>query len=220
MPDLDFQVQSAFAVPYAAAPTLAFKLKISQVDDGKEALNPIHSVALRCQIRLEPARRKYSAIEQGRLLELFGEPSRWGQTVQTMLWSHVSVVVPPFGVETAVDLNVPCSTDFNIAAAKYFYALEDGLVPLCFLFSGTIFYADESGALQVAQINWEKESNFRLPVATWKQMMNIYYPNSAWLCLQKDVFDRLYRYKSERAMSSWEQALESLLASAEAKDSV
>ncbi|HWE01633.1 MAG TPA: DUF6084 family protein [Tepidisphaeraceae bacterium] len=217
MPDLDFDVQGASAVPYAAAPTMAFKLKISQVDDGREALNPIHSVALRCQIRLEPARRKYSALEQERLLELFGEPKRWGQTVKTMLWSHVSVVVPPFGVETGVDLNVPCSTDFNIAAAKYFYALEDGLVPLCFLFSGTIFYADENGALQVSQISWEKESNFRLPVATWKQMMDMYYPNAAWLCLQKDVFDRLYKYKSERAMSSWEQAVESLLAAADAK---
>jgi hypothetical protein len=197
---------------------MAFKLKISQVDDGREALNPIHSVSLRCQIRLEPARRKYSTAEQERLLDLFGEPKRWGQTVKTMLWSHVTAIVPPFGVETTLDLNVPCTTDFSIAAAKYFYALEDGLVPLCFLFSGTIFYADENGALQVSQISWEKESNFKLPVQTWKQMMDIYYPDTAWLCLRKDVFDRLALYKSRRAMSSWEQAFESLLAATEEKE--
>ena len=27
-------------------------------------------------------------------------------------------------------------------------------------------------------------------------MMEHYYPNSAWLCLRKDIFDRLFAYKS------------------------
>lgn len=37
-------------------------------------------------------------------------------------------------------------------------------MPLNFLFSGTVFYADENGALQVAPIPWNKEAPFRLPV--------------------------------------------------------
>jgi hypothetical protein len=45
-------------------------------------------------------------------------------------------------------------------------------------------------------------------------MMDIYYPNSAWLCLRRDVFDRLYQYKRGRGMATWEQALESILPSA------
>jgi hypothetical protein len=40
-------------------------------------------------------------------------------------------------------------------------------------------------------------------------------PNTAWLNLRKDVFDRLLAYKSPRALPTWEQAVESLLLGAE-----
>jgi hypothetical protein len=122
--------------------------------------------------------------------------------------------VPPFTGSTQVELPVPCTYDFNLAATKYFYALEQGEIPLLFLFSGTIFYAAEDGALQVAQIPWSKEAPFRLPAQVWKEMMQLYYPNNAWLSVRKDVFDRLYRYKVRRGLPTWEQVLESLLAPA------
>ena len=208
MIDLTFHIESVESPPYAAAPLLMFKLRVA--DD--EARTHIHSVALRCQVRIEPARRRYEPAEQEQLLDLFGEPSRWGQTLRSMLWAHTSAVVKPFVGSTIVDLPVPCTYDFNVAATKYFYALEAGDVPLCFLFSGTIFYAaDDDGALQVAQIPWEKEANYRLPIGAWKEMMELYYPNTAWLCLGKDVFDRLYRYKMAAGLPTWEQALERLL---------
>jgi hypothetical protein len=38
-----------------------------------------------------------------------------------------------------------------------------------------------------------------------------YYPNSVWMSIRKDVFDRLYFYKIRRSIPSWEQAFESLL---------
>jgi hypothetical protein len=189
MINLGFKIEGCEATPHAAAPLLSFKLRIT---DG-EASTPIHSLVLRCQVRIEPTRRRYEPAEQEQLIDLFGEPPRWGQTLRSMLWAHTTAVVPPFIGSTLVDLPVPCTYDFNVAAAKYFHALENGEVPLCFLFSGTIFYAGETdGGLQVAQIPWEKEANFRLPVATWKTMMEHYYPNSAWLCLRRDIFDRLY----------------------------
>ena len=215
MPELNFEILGVDAVPYAAAPTLVFKLQCAQnCEPGEQPLS-IHSVALRCQIRLERARRRYSPEEQEKLSELFGEPHRWGQTVRTMLWAHTSVVLPAFSEQTRVDLPVPCTYDFNVATTKYFDALADGLIPLCFLFSGTIFHEGEDGALQVAQISWEKEANFRLPVEVWRRMMDLYYPNTAWLCLRKDVFDRLQHYKRSRAMPSWEQTIESLLTESE-----
>lgn len=65
--------------------------------------------------------------------------------------------------------------------------------------------------LQVGQISWSKEARFRLPVKVWQEMMDHYYPNSAWLCLNRDVFERLYRYKMRCELLSWEQTLESLL---------
>ena len=42
-------------------------------------------------------------------------------------------------------------------------------------------------------------------------MMDIYYPNTAWLCLRRDVFERLHQYKVENAIPTWEQTFESLL---------
>jgi hypothetical protein len=212
MPDLTFRVNGAAPLAHAASPHLGFALEI--IDVEAPALM-IPAIALRCQIRIEPTRRRYQPSEQERLLDLFGEPGRWGRTLRGMLWTHASLIVPPFSGRTVVDLPVPCSFDFNVAATKYFAALDDGEVPLSLLFSGTIFHEDEEGTLQVAPIPWEKEADFRLPVRIWKEMMDVYYPNSAWLHLRKDIFDRLYQYKMRRGLPTWEHALESLLAQAD-----
>jgi hypothetical protein len=213
MPDLSFQIEKAEPQRFTVAPTLLFKLRIGNAVAGEI----IHSVALRCQIHLEVARRQYSAEDQKQLRDLFGEPERWGQTLKTMLWTHASVVAPAFQDSAVVDLPVPCTFDFNIAATKYFHGLEDGDVPLAFLFSGTVFYADASGSLQVAPIPWDKEARFRLPVKSWREMMDIYYPNSAWLCVRRDIFERLYQYKIAHGIPSWERALERLLPKVETK---
>ena len=132
-----------------------------------------------------------------------------------MLWTHVSATLPPFEGAATVGLPVPCTYDLSLAATKYFDALEGGDLPLCFLFSGTIFFEAGDGGLQVAQISWEKEATFRLPAATWRELMDLYYPNTAWLSLRKDVFDRLDRYRRDNGLPTWERALERLLASPE-----
>jgi hypothetical protein len=207
MPDLSFRIEKAEAQRFTVAPTLLFKLRISNAAPGEI----VHSVALRCQIQLEVTRRQYVDQDQKNLKDLFGEPERWSQTLKTMLWTHASVVAPAFQDTAVVDLPVPCTFDFNVAATKYFHGLADGDVPLNFLFSGTVFYADENGSLQVAPIPWDKEARFRLPVKAWQEMMEIYYPNSAWLCLRRDVFERIHQYKIERGIPTWEQALESML---------
>ena len=208
MPDLSFDILGAEPVQFAASPMIHFALKVKDAELGK-----IHAVALRCQIRIEPAQRRYDAGEKARLRDLFGEPSRWGQTMRTMLWAHTTAVVPPFEGTTTVQLPVACTYDFNIAAAKYFYGLDEGEVPLCFLFSGTIFFSSEDGNMQISQIPWEKEANFRLPVKIWREMMAFYYPNTAWLPLRKDVFDQLYEFKTRHSLPTWEAAMEKLIGS-------
>jgi hypothetical protein len=211
MIDLDFEIAGAEPERVAVVPLMLFKLQITERVSAVGSPVPIHSVALRCQIQIEPARRAYSAHEKERLLDLFGTPERWGKTVRPLLWTHAGVVVRPFTGRTDVDLPVSCSYDFSLAATKYFDAFEDGEIPLCFLFSGTVFYEGGGGGLQVSQIPWDKEAYFRLPAATWKALMDLYYPNCAWLPLRKDVFDRLGEYKSRLGLPTWEQALESLL---------
>jgi Family of unknown function (DUF6084) len=232
MSELNFQIDAVEALKHAASPALVFKLRATRpaqpAVDGTTQLDlarvddlldfPIQSVLLQCQIQIESARRKYTPDEQSKLQDLFGKPERWTQTLRTMYWTTESVNVPGFKDSTVVDLRVPCSFDFNLAATKYFAGLSDGHVPLCFLFSGTVFYTGENG-LQIGQIPWNKEAKFRLPVAVWHDMMNHYYPNGAWLRLRRDVFDQLFQYKVDHGIPSWEQAIEKLLAAATA-DSV
>lgn len=207
MPDLSFQVEGAEVIRYAASPLLGFKLRIANAD----ADTTIQTIALRCQIQIETTKRRYSAEEQASLLDLFGEPERWGDTLRGMLWTHTSVIVAPFKTDVLVELPVPCTFDFNVAATKYFAGLEGGEVPLNLMFSGTVFYEASDGALQVEQIPWDREAQYRLPVSVWNEMMDTYYPNGAWLRLRRDVFDRLHRYKMRRGIPTWEQTIESLM---------
>jgi len=207
MPELSFKIEKAEAQRFAAAPTLLFKLAII----NNVTNEVVHSVALRCQIQLEVTRRQYSGEDQARMRDLFGEPERWSQTLKNMLWTHASVLAPAFQDSIVVDLPVPCTFDFNVASTKYFHGLADGEAPLNFLFNGTVFYADGNGALQVAPIPWDKETSFRLPVKAWNEMMDIYYHNSAWLCLRRDVFEQLYQYKVDNGIPTWEQVLEKIL---------
>jgi hypothetical protein len=211
VPDLSFKVNGVAAIPFAAAPTLAFRLEVANTTPRES----IHSVALRCQLQLEVTRRQYTAEEKSALCDLFGEPARWGQTLRPILWTHLSTVVPGFTDNITVDLQTPCTFDFNVAATKYFYGVQEGDVPVCVQFSGTVYYQSASGMLQVAPISWDKECRFRLPVRVWRDMMESYYPNSAWLCLGRDAFERLYRYKVEHGIPTWEQAIESILAAVE-----
>ena len=205
MPDLRFQVEDAAATPNAATPQLLFKVRAT--NSQPEA---IHSVALRVQVQIEPARRRYTVSEQEQLKELFGGPERWSQSLRPLLWTNANVNVPGFTGNALIDVPVPCTFDFNVGITKYIHGLQDGELPATLLFSGTVFYAGRSG-LQVAQIPWDREASYRLPVRIWKEMMDLYYPDVAWLCLRRDVFERLYEFKSRNGIPTWEQTLERML---------
>jgi Family of unknown function (DUF6084) len=207
MPDLSFEIIGAGAPPFAAVPTLIFKLRITNMP----AENHIHSISLRSQIQIAVNRRRYSAEAQSRLLELFGEPCRWSDTLRPLLWTHSNTVIPQFSKNVVVDLPISCTYDFEVATTKYFDALEDGEVPLHFLFSGTTFYKGKEAHLQVEQIPWSREAFYRLPVAVWKEMIARYYPNSAWLRLHKDIFNQLYQYKATHSLPTWEAVVTHLL---------
>ncbi len=135
--------------------------------------------------------------------------------MRSRLWAHTTLQVPRFSGSTVVDMPIPCTYDMEVIGSKYFHALEGGEVPLEFLFSGTVFYAAEGGRLQIARISWEKEAEFRLPVRLWKETMERYFPNSAWIRLHKDAFDQLYDYKVRMGLPTWEAAVEALLRASE-----
>ena len=211
MPDLSFRIGDVAAMPSAAVPAMVARLHIANATPGE----PIRSVGLNCQIRIQPLGRAYSALEEARLFELFGERERWTRTMTPLVWTHLSVNVPGFAEQTAVDLHLPCSMDFEIAASKYFYGLENGNVSATALFSGTIFYTSESGALQIAQIPWDREAPFSVPVSVWQETIAAHYGDAAWLRLCRETFDRLYRFRLARRVTGWDRLLEDLMDQAE-----
>jgi Family of unknown function (DUF6084) len=212
--DLDFSVLDAEALPFAVLPTIGLKVRIEN-----RSRVPIRAISLVSQVRLVATQRSYSADEQQALFDVFGEPARWGQTLKSLLWTMASLQVPAFGDEITIELPIQCTYDFEIVSAKYFNALEEGAAPLELLFSGTVFYIGEAG-LQVEQIGWDKETHFNLPVRVWRDVMERYFPKTAWIRLQRQTFERVRAYQMRNVLLGWDATLERLLDVAERKESV
>jgi hypothetical protein len=210
VPELAFAVLDAARVEHAAAPTIAFSLRVD-APSGQA----IRSVLLDTQLQISARRRHYDADAHERLFELFGPVKDWGSTLRTLLWTRTTTVVPPFTGSTVVDLPVACSYDMDVLATKYIDALGDGEVPLELLFSGTVFYAAGDGRLQAGRISWEQDAEYRLPVRVWRETMEHHFPGSAWLRLSKDGLDRLCAYKARHALASWDDVLDALMGDAE-----
>lgn len=205
MSDLAIEVLGGRPDPYAAVPTLQLRLAVTEPSG-----EPVHALALRAQIMIEPQKRRYSATEEARLLELFGETPHWGESLKPFLWTHVSTVLTGFTGRTETDLAVACSYDFEVAAAKYLHSLGDGEIPINLLFSGTLF-TRRAGVVAVQPVPWHVEAPFRLPVQVWRDLMDLYFPNAGWIRLQRDTLDALIRYRAERAIPTWEHTFELLL---------
>jgi hypothetical protein len=203
--ELVFECLDAQPERYAASPILRMELQIAEVS-GEQ----VHAIALRCQIRIEPQRRRYDPEEAEGLLDLFGEPERWGDTLKPLQFANVAQMVPGFTGSVRVDLPVPCTYDLEVAATRYFEALRGGEIPLLLLFSGTVF-TKRDGGFAVTQVPWHKECNYRLPVAIWRELMDQHFPNSAWLRLHRDTLDALLRFKSHEALPTWDHVVEALL---------
>jgi hypothetical protein len=206
MPDLDFKVTGLEPDTRGLAPLLSFQVEITNTP----ADEPIHSILLQAQIQLQVTQRRYTAGEKEKLGELFGAPERWRDTLRTKLWTIAHTCVPAFTGSTVAALTVPCTFDLDVAATKYFHGLDDGDVPLLFLFSGTVFYEDD-GRLQVAQISWKKESAWKMPVRAWHDLMDHHYPGVGWLTLSRENLDRLYAYRRAHNLATWDRTLEQLL---------
>jgi len=209
--DLTFGCTGVSAERYAATPTLSFQLTITERSGVR-----VHAIALRGQIRIEPHRRRYSAAEAERLHDLFGDPSRWADTVKPIQLATVTTMVPAFTAVAEVELPVPCTYDLEVASARYLQGLDDGTIPLLMLFSGTVFVATEAG-FSVELVPWSAEASYRMPVAVWRELADAHFPGSAWLRCTRDTLDALAGYKARHALPTWDATLNALLAAAEGK---
>jgi hypothetical protein len=198
----EFQVHDVAWVPDAAAPTLSFALGVNETS-GRE----VFTIALTAQINIDPARRSYDAETRAALVELFGAPERWAATTRSFLWAQVGTVVPSFRAAAEFSLDVACTYDLEVAAAKYVYSLRDGDVPLTFHFSGTILHSER----QIAMVPWSCSASFRLPVETWRALMGAYYPGGGWVRLETETLDRLAARKAAGGLPSYDATIAGLL---------
>lgn len=205
MPELTFTCLDVTAERYSAGPSLTFRLRIDAAEEQR-----VRAIALRCQIRIEPQRRGYGTEEADRLVELFGERGRWGDTLKPFQFAHASTVVPSFTGSVEVEVSVPCSYDMEVATGRYFHALADGEIPFLLLFSGTIFGDAEKG-LWVEQVPWHSECRYRMPVTVWREMMDNHFPGSGWLMLRRDTISALAEFRAGRALPTWDDAVLAVL---------
>jgi hypothetical protein len=203
--DYLFSVRDVVAEPYAVAPQLTARLRIDETTGV-----PVHAIALRCQIRIEPHRRRYSPAQQEALLGLFGAPARWGDTLRSFSWLHCTATVPGFTGHTEFALRLPCTYDLEVIGTRYLRAVDSGTIPLTFLFSGTIFTRD----FVVEPVPWACEATFELPVSVWRQMIDSYYPNSGWIRLGTDTLDALAAFRARHGLTSWDETIDKLLGDA------
>jgi hypothetical protein len=201
-----FSVVDVFAEPYAAAPQLTARLRITEASG-----ETIHAIALRCQVRIEPQRRRYEEADESGLRALFGDRDRWVHTLKPFLWMQCNAMVQGFTDVTEVDLALPCTYDFEVTGSRYLHSVGDGDIPLVFLFSGTVFTKGANG-FGVVQVPWDCEASYQLPVGVWQRMIASYYPNTGWIRLDHDVLTALADFKAQHGMTTWEETLQTLLA--------
>ena len=211
MSDFRFTVLEVVAEPYAMAPQLTARLRVEETTGQR-----IHAIVLRCQVRIEPQRRRYDPAEQNGLRGLFGERDRWADTLKPFQWMQCNTTVQGFTSRSETDLALPCTYDLDVIGTRYLHALDAGDVPLAFLFSGTVFIRGTSG-FEVEQIPWACEARHALPVAVWRQMIDSYYPNTGWLRVGSEVLTQLADYRSRHGLVSWDETMRKLLAEAARK---
>jgi len=206
--ELVFDCVGARADKYAVVPAMTMSLRISETSGQR-----VEAIALRCQIRIEPARRRYSGAEAERLNDLFGETQRWAETLRPMQFTNVAVMVPRFTGSIELELPVMLTYDLEIGATRYFAGLDGGEVPLLLLFSGTVFTM-AGNRIQAQQVPWSKEAAYRLPIGIWREAIDAHFPNSAWIKMSRLTLDDLQQFKTSRALPTWDATLLALLAEA------
>lgn len=206
MSTFGFSVVDIFAEPYAAAPQLTARLRIEETSG-----QTIHAIALRCQVRIEPQRRRYDEADETGLRALFGTRDRWAETLKPFLWMQCTAMVQGFTGITEIELPMPCTYDFELTGSRYLHAVGQGTIPIALLFSGTVFTRGLHG-FGVQQVPWDCEAGYQLPVTVWQQMIEAYYPNTGWIRLDHEVLDELAEFKSRHGLTTWEETVQTLLA--------
>jgi hypothetical protein len=202
----EFSIIGVTAEPYAATPLLRFELEVSE-PSGRE----IYTIALSAQVQIDADRRSYDPETRERLRDLFGEKERLPATAGALQIARVDVLVPSFTGVGRFTLSLPVSADLEFAASRYLTALPGGVVPMTFNFNGSIFYCGDDDRLQVTLVPWSCDARFRVPEATWRDLIEKRFAGSGFIRLQADTIERLRRHRAEQGLPTFDAAIAELL---------
>ena len=206
MTALAFNVVDAAVERYSASPAIRLRLRVGAQDGDR-----IDAIALRARVQIEPAGRTYTAGEEARLREIFGERERWVHSVRPLQWTETSIMVGSFSRETTFEISLACTYDLNVAGGKFISALDAGDIPLRLFFTGTLFRGSASG-FNVEMLPWNLECTTRLSMQLWYDAMNSAFPDQAWIRVDRSTFEALRSYRADHSFSNWEEAFSVLLA--------
>jgi hypothetical protein len=208
-PALELEVLGAEPALHVAAPALHFRLRAREA-----AGRDVYMVALGTQVHIDPGLRSHDPATRERLADLFGAPGRWSSTTSAIVWARVESLLPSFAAEVGFTLIVPCTYDLEVVSARYLDALPDGEVPLSFHFSGRIFYRGDDGRVQIVLTPWSTASH-RMPVATWRAMIDHHFPGAGFVRLQRDTLGALAAHRAARGLPTFDATVSDLLARAD-----
>jgi hypothetical protein len=208
-PRLQFAVRDVDAATDSATPALRMTLGIT-VDPEVAILG----LALNVDVRIAAERRRYGDAERARLRELFGRGGDWDRSIGPISWTRGTINVPAF--ERTVDANVllPCGFEFDLVAVKYATALEDGVIPVDVLVTGTMFYRGGDRML-AGKLPWDTEISYRVDLAAWRRAVAAVFADTAWLRVDNALLVRLQGFRARHGLTTWDQTIEALLAGRE-----
>lgn len=196
MSTLAFELLGAAAESNPAMPALRLRVRL------RAAGEPVDALALRVRVQIEPWRRRYTDAERELLADL--------SATTALQWGEAAVMLGRFENETEFEVPLLCTYDLQVAASKYFTALEGGAVPVRLFFNGTIFRGAPNG-FTVEMLPWDLECAGEIPVATWQQAMDACFSGQGWIRIDRDAFDALRRYRASHNFPDWTATIQSLV---------
>ena len=203
MPDLGFKFEGAESAKFAASPQINFKLRLNNSD-------PYGSNSFR-RLAVSDSTRGYAtplyrggatkaarSVRRTRALE--------PDSAQSALDSR-ECECPSLSAGKLLSISRCHARSISTWARRnIFMGWATDKCPSASCSAELFSMRAMASPLQVAPISWDKEARFNLPVKVWHDMMDSYYPNTAWIHLRRDVFERLYDYKVRHGIPTWEQA--------------
>ena len=141
---------------------------------------PVRSILLDVQIQIAARRRSYDGVEAPSGCSSCSEPRSAGATtLRTLPWTRTTLVVPPSQAPPRSSLELVCTYDLEVTAARYLHALRDeGECRSSSCSAARCSTPAASGQLQTARIAWDREAEYGLPVAVWREAMDRHFPTA------------------------------------------